>query len=66
MSGQGEYRGIAYSIPNNDNGEWQWTIYPKKTKSPMATFVSPKQVYRTRDDAVKAAKLAIDALLDKN
>jgi hypothetical protein len=66
MSGQLEYRGIAYSIPNNDNGEWRLTIYRKKIRNPLALVASPKHVYRTRDDAVNAAKRVIDALLDKN
>ncbi len=64
MSGASVYRGITYAIPNNDDGEWRCVIYSKITGL-AAQNVCPRRVYATRDDAAKAAKLAIDAVLDR-
>jgi hypothetical protein len=55
MVAANEYRGIVYSIANNDDGVWRWLE--------MRT-VAPRPTYPTRDAAVQAAKAAIDALLD--
>jgi hypothetical protein len=60
-----EYRGIEYSIANNDDGVWRWIIYPKKSRRLEIRAVTPRPTYATRDDAVRAATAAIDALLDE-
>jgi hypothetical protein len=64
MTAANEYRGIAYSIANNDDGVWRWIVYPKKSRRFEVRTVTPRPTYPTRDAAVQAAKLAIDALLD--
>jgi hypothetical protein len=63
MKAAGEHRGIAYAIPNNDDGVWRWVIYPGKSK--LAHRDLPRPAYAMRDDAVNEAKFAIDRLLDR-
>jgi hypothetical protein len=65
MTTIGEYRGVKYSIADNDDGVWRWVIYPKKTKRPEVRMPPPRPTYQTRDAAIEAAKSAIDRLLDK-
>jgi hypothetical protein len=64
MTATNEYRGIAYSIANNDDGVWRWIIYPKKSRRFEMRTVAPRPTYPTRDAAIQAAKVAIDTLLD--
>jgi hypothetical protein len=64
MTAANEYRDIAYTIANNDDGVWRWIIYPKKSRRLEMRTVAPRPTYPTRDAAVQAAKAAIDALLD--
>jgi len=64
MVAANEYRGIVYSIANNDDGVWRWIIHPKKSRRLEMRTVAPRPTYPTRDAAVQAAKAAIDALLD--
>lgn len=62
----GEYRGVMYSIPPNNDGIWHYRVHPRRDKLlsmrglPQA---APSSGYRTRDAAVTAAKKAIDAWL---
>ena len=64
MSGTSEYKGITYAVPNTDDGKWRWVIYPAAgRKGFVAVNDQPRAVYATRDDAVKAVKLVIDAEL---
>ncbi len=65
MTATDEYRGIAYSIANNDDGVWRWIVYPKKSRRLEIRTVAPRPTYPTRDDAVLAAKAAIDTMLDR-
>ena len=66
MSEASEYRGITYAVPNNDDGAWRWVIYPKKKIKGLAEQnTCPRPAYATRDAANRAAKLAIDAVLDR-
>ncbi|HEY5047185.1 MAG TPA: hypothetical protein VII49_04080 [Rhizomicrobium sp.] len=58
-----EYRSVAFSIPNNDDGMWRWIIHPRNIKSAAGHNALPRPTYATRDEAVSAAKRAIDALL---
>ena len=64
MTAANEYRGIAYSIANNDDGVWRWIVYPNKSRRLEIRTVVPRPTYATREAAVLAAKTAIDALLD--
>jgi len=64
MSRTGEHRGITYVIPNSDDGTWRWVVYPREIKGFGAINVFPRPVYATSDEAVEAAKRAIDAILD--
>jgi hypothetical protein len=60
-----EHRGINYAVPNTDDGAWRWVIYPGGNVSKLVEMnAMPRPVYATRDDAVKAAKIAIDHALD--
>jgi hypothetical protein len=65
MTATNEYRGIAYSIANNDDGVWRWIVYPKKSRRFELKTVVPRPTYPTRDDAVQAAKSVIDTMLDR-
>jgi hypothetical protein len=59
-----EYKGITYAVPNTNDGEWRWFIYVTDGRRGLATLnVQPPSVYATRDGAVKAVKLVIDAEL---
>jgi hypothetical protein len=64
MTAASEYRGVSYSVANNDDGVWRWIIYPKKSRRSELRVVPPRPTYETRDAAVDAAKAAIDQLLD--
>jgi len=64
MTAASEYRGVGYSVANNDDGVWRWIIYPKKSRRSELRVVPPRPTYETRDAAVDAAKAAIDQLLD--
>jgi hypothetical protein len=62
VSGTSEYKGITYAVPNTDDGEWRWFIYVTDGRKGLARLnAQPPAVYATRDDAVKAVKLVIDA-----
>ena len=64
MSGTSEYKGITYAVPNTDDGEWRWFIYVTDGRKGLARLnAQPRAVYATRDAAVKAVKLLIDAEL---
>jgi hypothetical protein len=65
MTTANEYRGIEYSIANNDDGVWRWIIYPKKSRRLDIRTVPPRPTYPTREAAVQAARTAIDVLLDR-
>jgi len=64
----GEHKGVAFSIPHNDDGIWHYRIHPKRDKllamrgHPQA---APSAGYATRDAAVNAAKRAIEAWLER-
>lgn len=62
MDGSTFYREIGYSVTALGNGRWQWKLYPKKVPDVLRTVVSG-EISGTFDDAVVAAKAAIDALL---
>ena len=64
MSEPSEYRGITYAVPRTDDGQWRWVLYPNRGFDGLSQInAPPRQVYATHDDAVKAAKLAIDRVL---
>ena len=64
MTATNEYRGITYSIANNDDGVWRWIVYPKKLRRSEIRNDPPRPTYATRKAAVQAAKEAIDRSLD--
>jgi hypothetical protein len=62
----GEYRGVMFSIPRNDDGVWHYAIHPKLGR--RATLLGPlhrsgPQGLPTREQAIAAAKQAIDVWL---
>jgi hypothetical protein len=60
-----EHRGISYAVPNTDDGAWRWVVHPNARMERLAEINPvPRPIYATRDDAVKAAKIAIDRALD--
>ena len=66
MTALGQYRGVAFSIPPNDDGVWHYKIHPTRSRRSTALGQpSPPPVhgFTTRDAAVAAAKQAIDAWL---
>jgi hypothetical protein len=60
-----DYRGIVFTIPNSDDGEWRWIVSPSRTHKAIVTEPTPREVYPTREAAVKGAQRAIDRMLDK-
>jgi hypothetical protein len=66
MRETGEYKGVAFSIPHNDDGVWHYRVHPKRDKL-LAMRGHPQpaspQGYISRGAAVTAAKKAIDAWL---
>jgi hypothetical protein len=64
VSGTSEYKGITYAVPNTDDGEWRWVMYPTDGRNGLAALnAQPRAVYAARDGAVKAVKLVIDGEL---
>ena len=62
----GEYRGVMFSIPRNDDGIWHYAIHPKRdrrtTVHGMPAGSGPEGL-ASRQEAIAAAKRAIDAWL---
>jgi len=62
----GEYKGVMYSIPPNNDGVWHYRIHPRRDKLLAMRGIpqpAPSAGYCTYDSAVAAAKKAIDAWL---
>jgi hypothetical protein len=60
-----EHRGVTYAVPNTDDGAWRWVIYPGGNIPKLAEMnAMPRPIYATRDNAVEAAKIAIDHALE--
>ena len=56
------YRGVSYSIPNNDDGVWHYKIYPGHIPARRAKpQPAPTEGFKTRDEAIMAAEHAIDS-----
>ena len=56
------YRGVSYSIPNNDDGIWHYKIYPGDIPARRGKpQPAPTEGFRTRGQAVTAAERAIDS-----
>lgn len=68
MRTTGEHRGVAYSIPHNDDGVWHYQVHPKRDKH-LAMRGRPQTTaadgYPSREAAICAAKRAIDAWLER-
>jgi hypothetical protein len=64
MSENTEYRGVIITIPANDDGAWRWAAqYRKGARNIGIPAPAPRQAFETRNDAIAAAKLAIDEFL---
>jgi hypothetical protein len=65
MIATGEYRGVPFSIPHNDDGVWHYKIFPRRDRRLARGQPRPTAVegYPTREAAIAAAKKAIDAWL---
>ncbi|MGD0109643.1 MAG: hypothetical protein ABSC06_37305 [Rhodopila sp.] len=58
------HRDVGYSISDLGNGKWQWKLHPKlKPGSEVASIISG-EISGTHDEAVVAAKAAIDTHID--
>jgi hypothetical protein len=53
------YRGIAYSITKIGGGKWRWTLHQKLETGVMSRIIRG-EIFGTQDDAIAAAKAAID------
>jgi hypothetical protein len=63
MSTANHYRGIVYEVPNNDDGAWR-VIYPNTELAGLTQMNAvPRRVFATRNEAVRAAEIAIDRAL---
>jgi hypothetical protein len=57
----GEYRGVMFSIPRNDDGIWHYSIHPPhERRAPAPPHGSGAQGLASRQEAIAAAKKAID------
>ncbi|HEY1962381.1 MAG TPA: hypothetical protein VGG69_08185 [Rhizomicrobium sp.] len=62
----GEYRGVMFSIPRNDDGIWHYSIHPKRDRRTSMFGMPPgsgPEGVPSRQEAIAAAKRAIDAWL---
>jgi len=53
------HRGCRFSISELENAKWRWTLHPEE----QANVIKSKlygEVSGTRDDAIRAAKAAIE------
>lgn len=55
-----EHRGFEYGIRQTGDGQWEWTIYPRKERSGVVRG----KVTGTREQAEMACKREIDLGLD--
>lgn len=63
----GEYRGVMFSIPRNDDGIWHYAIHPKRDRRTTICGMPPgsgPEGLPSRQEAITAAKHAIDHWLD--
>jgi hypothetical protein len=59
----GEYRGVMFSIPRNDDGIWHYAVHPKRDRRTTVCGMPPGSAPEglpSRQDAIVAAKKAID------
>jgi hypothetical protein len=58
------HRGIGYSVSDEGDGVWMWRLHPPIRPEDAMVFrpIHTGQVIGTREDAAKAAELAIDVL----
>jgi hypothetical protein len=57
--GDSLYRGVEFGIHHDDDGDWEWTYYPK-----IGLGIRTRgKVKGTREVAIAACKLAIDEWL---
>ena len=62
----GEYRGVMFSIPRNDDGVWHYAIHPRRDRRTSVYGMPPgsgPEGLPSRQEAIAAAKRAIDAWL---
>jgi hypothetical protein len=59
-----EYRGITIIIPPNDDGKWRWGTYVKARRAGRRPAGARRDEYNSKDEAIRAAKAAIDQFLD--
>lgn len=57
-----EHRGVGYSLTDIGNGAWCWAVHSSTLGRPSSVVESGK-LSGTHDDAVSAAKAAIDRQL---
>ena len=58
MDDSSTHRGCRFSISELDSAKWRWTLHPEhRDHAPEALY---GEVSGTREDAIKAAKAAIE------
>ena len=66
MNASTDHRGIGYSTADLGKGRWRWTLHPKKPVGALTEAkIHTREVSGTRDDAIAAAKKAIDAMKEQ-
>ena len=62
MNSETEYRDVGFSIGENGDGTWRWKLHPPKTGTMKLASLGQSG---SRDEAIEAARRAIDTLLDR-
>jgi hypothetical protein len=60
---RGNYRGIEYEVPANDDGRWRFVLRRRTRRRGSTLRVLPSPGLATPEMAVRAAKAAIDEFL---
>jgi hypothetical protein len=57
------HRGVIYTVADNGNGTWRWTLHPEIVPNTVGDIIKG-EVSGSREDAIAAARTAIDKSLD--
>ena len=63
MNDTGQYRGVAYTLPHNDSGEWRVIVHSKALKMFPEFKMIPRPAYVNREAAIVEARRTIDAIV---
>jgi hypothetical protein len=60
-----KHRGIGFSVVEFGENRWRWTLHPRMVPGTLSKIESG-ELFGKREDAVAAAKKAIDAKFAEN